>query len=226
MPSRSDASTARCARTVISLARRINASSWASLIIRQPAVTGVPVRRRAAGAAAPISFANVKGIVSSMPMSPAADPPSLRIAATSANGLWSSSHGLTSRPIWICSRARASSKAGVTQAGSPSRVRTAPKNRSLSPHWAPVKYVRLVPDERTSAFKPSAAISSWARAMRRRCSSMVIGATPSVIGARAAIGAGTSAAAASPGAADATPETPTATDPRNTSRRLGFIRVW
>ena len=51
MPSASEANTARQARTVISQARRISASSCASLIMRQPAVTGVPLVDPRAGAA-------------------------------------------------------------------------------------------------------------------------------------------------------------------------------
>ena len=82
--------------------------------------------------------AKTNGIVSSMPIRPAAFR-SRRIPATSAYGDSCSSQARTSLPMRICSSARAFSKAGVTQAGSPSRVRTAPKKRSLLPHSAPVK---------------------------------------------------------------------------------------
>ncbi len=117
----------------------MRAISWASLIIRQPAVTGVPFTICMAGAALPMLSANVKGMVSSMPILPVVTPRSFRIAAKSAEGDSCSSQARTSLPIFTCSSARAFSNAGVTQAGSPSRVMTQPKNRSDSPQCAPVK---------------------------------------------------------------------------------------
>ena len=124
---------------MISQARRISAISCASLIIRQPAVTGVPFTSCIAGAALPISSANVNGIISSMPIFPVVTPRSFRIVATRAEGDSCSSQARTSLPIFTCSSARAFSNAGVTQAGSPSRVMTQPKKRSEIPQRAPVK---------------------------------------------------------------------------------------
>ena len=139
VPSRSDAKTARWARRVISQARCMSARSCASLTMRQPAVTGVPDVRWAAGAACAIPSEKAKGIVSSIPTRPVATPRSSSAPATSRQGEASSSQARTSSPIRMRSRARSLSKAGVTQIGSPVRERTRPKKRSESHHSAPVK---------------------------------------------------------------------------------------
>ena len=103
-----------------------------------------------------MASAKAKGIVSSIPTRPVARR-SRRMEATSSDGLSCSSQARTSPPMRICSSARAFSKAGVTQAGSPSTVSTAPNIRSLRPHSAPVKYSRLVPEAITIASRPASA---------------------------------------------------------------------
>ena len=118
----------------------MSAISCASLIIRQPAVTGVAAleARRGRGLRDPVRERERQRLLD-------ADRARRRAAVAQDRGdervgrlvLLPRAHvACRSR---ICSSARAFSNAGVTHAGSPSRVSTAPKKRSLSPHSAPVK---------------------------------------------------------------------------------------
>ncbi len=75
----------------------------------------------------------------------------------------------------IRSRARASSKPGQMNAGSPRAGSTSTNGRSESPHCTPVKYVMLVPGSSTTAPTPFSRISSRARSIRARRSSSVMG---------------------------------------------------
>ena len=179
---------------VISFARRMRASSCASLMTRQPAVTGVALTQARGGQGGPDLVREREGHRLLDPDARRWPSRSRRMAATRADGLSCSSQARTSVPIWICSRARAFSKAGVTQAGSPSRVTTAPKKRSLRPHSAPVKYVEAGARREHDRVQVSRRASGPGRVRCGRGARRgVMGVTPSVIGRRASMAAGTSA---------------------------------
>ena len=121
----------------------MSAISWSSLIMRQPAVTGVALVRCSAGAALVRLSVNTNLTVSSTPTRPVLTPRSRSPFAISANGLSSSCHTSSwldaSGPAANCSRKRSSSKAGQTQKPSPRAVSTIAEIRSLPPRRAPLK---------------------------------------------------------------------------------------
>ena len=112
--------------------------------MRHPAVTGVPLVMRTAGAAVATMFEKTKRTVSSIPSVPLAMPASRSPLATSAEGLSSSSHVMTrvlapSGPVRACSRVRSSSNLGVTMKASPRAGMMTAVMRSDSHHSMPVK---------------------------------------------------------------------------------------
>ena len=138
MPSRSPGYAAAYALSVTFDARRINSSSWASLNMRQPAVTGVALTNRTAGAACAMLSANTNRTVSSMPTRPVATPRAFSARAVNSNGLSVSSQVSNSAPVasglvLICSPARSASNAGQMMAGLPFAGRRTANMRSLWP---------------------------------------------------------------------------------------------
>ena len=144
MPSRRPGYAAAYALSVTFDARRISSSSWASLNMRQPAVTAVALTNRIAGAAWAMLSANTNRTVSSMPTRPVATPRAFRARAVSSKGLSVSCHVSNSAPLasglrFTCSPARSASNAGQMMAGLPFAGRITANMRSLWPQRRFVK---------------------------------------------------------------------------------------
>ena len=106
--------------------------------MRQPAVTGVALTKRMAGAACAMLSANTNRTVSSIPTRPVATPRAFSTRAVNSNGLSVSCHVRSSAPDasglrFTCSPARSASNAGQMMAGLPLAGRITANMRSLWP---------------------------------------------------------------------------------------------